>query len=93
MFPTKHHARQICKEDFDRFDFIFGMDSNNIRDIEDRRRRWKSSDKAVVEMFGNYHSNKGITIHDPYYDSDTKGFEECYERCVACTNGFLDKYA
>lgn len=70
------------------------MDSSNINDIEDRRKRWKSSSGTVVEMFGNHHPKTiGITIRDPYYDDDDSGFEECYQRCVACTEGFLDKNA
>lgn len=67
------------------------MDSNNVEDIEEKRRRWKASNKAKVELFGNYHPNGPLTIHDPYYDNNDDGFEECYQRCVACTDGFLDK--
>ena len=88
----QHKARQICKEDFERFAWIFGMDKANIQEIEDRRKRWKASGDAKVEMFGDHHPDgPGLVIRDPYYDSDSRGFEECFQRCVACTKQFLDE--
>jgi low molecular weight phosphotyrosine protein phosphatase len=88
-----HQARQLCREDFDRFEFIFGMDKHNVDTIKEMQRKWKKDGCAKVEMLGEYHPNGTTTIHDPYYDSDNKGFEECYEKCLACVNVFLDKNA
>lgn len=32
-YDLVHHARQVCVLDFDRFDYIIGMDSSNIEDL------------------------------------------------------------
>ena len=66
------------------------MDAHNVEELEEKRRKWKPSSKAKIELFGNYHPSGSITVHDPYYDSGSDGFEECFERCVACTAGFLE---
>jgi len=35
--PIKHKGRQLTAEDFDAFDYIFGMDKSNIENIERKR--------------------------------------------------------
>lgn len=80
--------RQLCPEDYEKFDWIFGMDNYNIRDIN---RKKPANSKAVVQLLGDYHPNGSCIIRDPYYDSDNQGFEECYQRCVASINNFFDK--
>ncbi|KAI1300255.1 Low molecular weight phosphotyrosine protein phosphatase [Halotydeus destructor] len=86
--PMTHRARQLCDEDFKKFDYIFGMDHENVTDISDEKPK---DSKAVIEMLGDYDPKKEGIIIDPYYDSDSKRFELCYERCVRCVNAFLDK--
>lgn len=84
----KHTVRRLCPEDFDKFDWIFGMDNSNIRDINAKK---PANSKAVVQKLGDYHPNGSCIIEDPYYDSDDRGFEECYQRCLASINKFLDE--
>ncbi|XP_074604625.1 low molecular weight phosphotyrosine protein phosphatase-like [Brevipalpus obovatus] len=84
-----HVVRQLKAEDFERFDWIFGMDDSNIRNIE--RKRPKSGGKAIVKLLGEFHPDGKRIIRDPWYDYDMKGFEECYDLCVASINNFLDQ--
>ncbi|CAG2180907.1 unnamed protein product, partial [Oppiella nova] len=76
---TNHRARQLREEDFHRFDYIFGMDDNNIEDINDMKPR---GSKAVVELLGKYDPQKHTIIEDPYYQRGDQGFETNYEQCL-----------
>ena len=85
-----HKARTLTREDFSKFDYIFGMDHQNVRDIQSEA---PAGSKAVVEMFGLYDPQDPVPIRDPYYDRGSDGFEVAYERCLRCANRFLDKHA
>lgn len=82
-----HKARQLKKADFSHYDYIFGMDHDNISDIKDMAPKTYT---ARIELFGSYDPQKELLIRDPYYDDDDAGFEKCYEQCVRCSKGFLD---
>lgn len=84
-----HAARQLAREDFDRFDFIFGMDQANIADIN--RMKPKGS-RAQVLLLGSFDPAGDTVIRDPYYDSDNRGFEKCYEQCLRSCKAFLDQH-
>ena len=83
----KHAARQITENDFSTFDFILGMDKENIKDIKDIM---PSRCDAKVCLLGSYDSgNPSQIIEDPYYLStnELEGFEEVYQQCLrSCTN-------
>lgn len=85
----KHSAQQLVKEDFNRFDFIFGMDQSNVSDIN--RKKPKGS-KAEILLLGSFDPEGDTVIRDPYYDSDNQGFEKCFQQCMRSCKSFLDKY-
>lgn len=86
----KHAAKQICAEDFDRFDFILGMDQNNLSEINNSK---PEGSKAQVLLFGSFDpKGQNTVIDDPYYDIDNRGFEICFEVCIRTCKGFLNKY-
>lgn len=63
---TGHLGRQICLNDFYTFDYIFGMDHSNMRDLQERAPK---DTKAKIELLGKYDAqNEGI-IRDPYFVS------------------------
>lgn len=84
-----HSAKQLVPEDFNRFDFILGMDQANIADIN--RKKPKNS-KAQVLLLGSFDPEGHSIIGDPYYDSDNRGFDRCYEQCLRSCKSFLDKH-
>ncbi|MCJ1247674.1 hypothetical protein MMC30_004889 [Trapelia coarctata] len=88
-----HIARKVRSSDFTKFDYIFAMDRENLRDLL-RLRQSVASKKAStdglgkVSLFGDYGGRKGEEIQDPYYGA-LDGFEIAYEQVVRFTNGFL----
>lgn len=84
-----HKARQLCDDDFSRFDWIFGMDDNNVRDI---KREQPRGTKAKVEMLGNWDPEDQSIIVDPYYQRGSAGFELCFVRCTRAVKAFLDEH-
>lgn len=57
---------QLCEEDYTKFQYIFGMDVNNISDINELAPK---NSTAKVELLGDYDPKNERTIRDPYYVS------------------------
>ncbi|XP_034934140.1 low molecular weight phosphotyrosine protein phosphatase 1-like isoform X2 [Chelonus insularis] len=83
-----HHARPITKADFDKFDWIFGMDDENIDELN---RKKPAGSKAKIELLGSYDDQGETIIRDPYYDSDDAGFIKAWEQCTRSVESFLKK--
>lgn len=67
--PYTNHARQIVKEDFYTFDFIFGMDEENMTELA---RRAPKDGKAKLLMLGEFDPQGERIIRDPYFVSILK---------------------
>ncbi|MFY3791173.1 low molecular weight protein-tyrosine-phosphatase [Ureibacillus sp. MALMAid1270] len=65
-------ARQLQKDDFEKFDYIIGMDSNNVRNIRDMLGQ---PDHPKIFRFLDLTDHKK-DVPDPYYTGD---FQETYE--------------
>lgn len=73
---SKLKARQFKVADFDSFDHIFVMDSNNYNDVIALARNEK--DKAKVEMILNrVYPNSNMNVPDPYFGGE-QGFENVF---------------
>lgn len=59
---------QITSEDFHQYDFIFGMDEANMRDL---KKKAPSGSKAKLLLFGDFDPQGDRIIRDPYYVSFT----------------------
>lgn len=55
---------QIRQDDFDQFDWIFGMDNDNIIELHQLKPKVC---RAKVELLGSYDPNGEVIIRDPYY--------------------------
>lgn len=95
----KHGARKVTAEDFDKFHWIFAMDSDNLDDLHsmrDRARMRKAKGESKndrnevgrIVLFGDFGGRKGEEVIDPYYGADD-GFATAYEQMVRFTDGFL----
>ncbi|XP_037948626.1 low molecular weight phosphotyrosine protein phosphatase 1-like [Teleopsis dalmanni] len=85
--PYKNKARQITSKDFNEFDYIFGMDDENMSDLESRA---PAGSKAKLLMLGNFGLEKSDRIiEDPYYQRGDAGFEKAYQQCVIACDAFL----
>uniref|UniRef100_A0A2K5SCX1 acid phosphatase n=1 Tax=Cebus imitator TaxID=2715852 RepID=A0A2K5SCX1_CEBIM len=82
-----HVARKITKEGFATFDYILCMDDSNLRDLNRKSNRVKTS---KIELLGSYDPQIQLTIEDPYYGNDSD-FEAVCQQCVRCCSAFLGK--
>ncbi|XP_037087937.1 low molecular weight phosphotyrosine protein phosphatase-like [Pollicipes pollicipes] len=85
--PMDCRAHLVKRSDFKEFDYIFGMDEDNISELKDRA---PSGSKAQVALLGMHDPEGELIIRDPYYDDGDEGFEKCYQQCLRCCNAFLD---
>lgn len=89
-----HSARKVREKDFEEFDYIFGMDADNVADLRDVRKRVaKKTGKgdgqlAQVMLYGDMGGRKGEEVVDPYYGGD-EGFETAYDQMIRFGTGFL----
>ncbi|BGP53233.1 hypothetical protein JCM8202_002560 [Rhodotorula sphaerocarpa] len=81
--PINSTCRQLAKADFTRFDYVIGMDSMNMRNIEKAK---PGNSTAKIALFGSF--GDGKVIDDPYYGGPN-GFEKTYQQCVQYSEGLL----
>ncbi len=77
-----HRARQISLADYENFDYIIGMDTANIRNLN---RMLKGDPEGKVYKFLSF-AGSGRDIADPWY---TGNFDETYEDVLEGCEGFL----
>ena len=79
---TSHRARQIRKEDFDRFDVILAMDGHNIRLLEKLAPPESQHKIRLLRGTGD--------IKDPYQGSE-KDFREAFKLIKQCIETLVEK--
>ena len=87
----RHAARQVKRQDFERFDYIIGMDGMNVQDLKRKARQVKVIDDVgdQISLFGSWDAaSGGDEIDDPYYGGD-EGFEMAFEQCVRFSRGWM----
>lgn len=94
-----HAARRVrVPEDLDEFDYVLGMDGENVADLQDmlaraRRKRAREGEavgqRAKVMLFGEFGGQGGEEVGDPYYGG-SDGFEVAYEQVERCAKGLLE---
>jgi protein-tyrosine phosphatase len=85
---TNQRARQIQPADFERFDLIFVMDTQNQRDV--LRLAITDEHREKVRLILNEsHPGENRSVPDPYYDDD--GFEAVFQMLDKACKAFLDK--
>ncbi|XP_014676401.1 PREDICTED: low molecular weight phosphotyrosine protein phosphatase 1-like [Priapulus caudatus] len=85
--PTTCKARMVTEADFTEFDYIVGMDHDNMSDL---RRMMPENSTAKLLMLGDYDPEGVKIVHDPYYDSDVSAFEVCYQHCLRSCKALKD---
>lgn len=73
---THYRGRQLAAEDFMRFDYIFAMDHQNLRNI--RAVEPEGSTAQVSLLMDLVKGREGAAIADPYYDGE-EHFEFTWE--------------
>jgi len=82
----RHTVRQIHDNDFRTFDYIFGMDEDNIKRLNKMKPK---NSISTIALLGSHDPEGETIIRDPYYDGDDLGFIKCYEQCRRSCAGFL----
>lgn len=79
---SEHRARRMTPDDYDRFDMIIAMDSNNLRNM----RGFVGSDpKKKVSLMMSF-AGRSCDVADPWYSGD---FERTYRDLLEACNGLL----
>ncbi|MBN4085366.1 low molecular weight phosphotyrosine protein phosphatase [Flavobacteriaceae bacterium AH-315-B10] len=74
---SAQEGRQLVVSDFDAFDYIYAMDSENFNNIVNLARN--SEDVSKVKLILEELNDSSITnVPDPYYGGE-QGFENVYE--------------
>ena len=76
-------ARQLRREDYDRFDLMIGMDAGNLRGI---RRICGGDPEDKVRLLLDYAGRPGQEVADPWYTGD---FEAAWRDVMAGCQGLL----
>ena len=77
------HATQLTKRDYERYDLLLAMDSNNLRNI---KRIISSDPDNKVHLLLDYAGRTGQSIADPWYTGD---FDLTYEDIKQGLEGLL----
>jgi len=84
------HARQVTPEDFERFDLLLAMDSENARDL--REAAGAEEQRAKVRLLREFDPDSAgrgeLDVPDPYYGAPG-GFDEVFEIVNAACEGLL----
>lgn len=84
-----HRARQIQKEDFEKFDYIIAMDRSVYQNILSYKIRVSNATETNIMLMRSFDDNKGVLdVPDPYYGT-IKDFEEMNQILSRCVNNFL----
>ena len=83
IFCENHRARQMTKKDYEKYDYLIGMDDWNIRNM--LRIAGDDPDKKIFKLL-DFTSRKGASIADPWY---TGNFDETYDDVKEGCEGFL----
>ena len=77
-----HIVKKLTKQDYDKFDYIIGMEEQNIKDI---KKIVGEDTKSKVYKLLDF-SNNPRDIVDPWYTGD---FDTTYNDIIEGLNGFL----
>ena len=79
-----HRARQMTMSDYEHFDYLIGMDSANIRNMQ--RIAGGKSDKIYKMLDFVSGAGRGRDVADPWY---TDNFDATYNDLTSGLNAFL----
>lgn len=77
------HAVQVTKRDYEYYDLLLAMDSNNIRNL---RRLLGADTEGKIHLLLDYTERSGQSIADPWYTGD---FDVTYNDIMQGLEGLL----
>ena len=82
MRPYGHRARQIVKDDYDEYDYLIGMDGENLRNMQ---RMWPDDAEGKICLVMDY-SDRPRAVADPWY---TGNFTSTYNDLCEGLEGLM----
>jgi protein-tyrosine phosphatase len=87
---TEQRGRQFGPQDFERFDHILVMDTQNRRDV--LRLAHTEQQQQKVRLILDYsHPGHDDSVPDPYYDDD--GFENVFQMLNTACEAFIHQHS
>uniref|UniRef100_A0A1B0G0V6 Low molecular weight phosphotyrosine protein phosphatase n=1 Tax=Glossina morsitans morsitans TaxID=37546 RepID=A0A1B0G0V6_GLOMM len=84
-------ARQMRLEDFERFNYIFGMNKEIVKDL---KRMAPLNCKDRIQLLGDYGLAENESIIDgPYNENNNEDLKLVYQKCTIACDAFLTEYA
>jgi protein-tyrosine phosphatase len=80
-------GRQVCDEDFARFDYILAMDRANAASLKQQA---PEANRGKVELLLKYGSSDEREVPDPYYGGD-EGFDHVLDLVEDACEGLLQR--
>ncbi|MCK8141854.1 low molecular weight phosphotyrosine protein phosphatase [Flavobacterium sp. I-SCBP12n] len=91
---SEQRGRQFSTSDFDTFDYIYVMDSNNYSDVLDLAKNQDQKDKVQM-ILNDLFPNENVDVPDPYFGLPN-GFEIVYnmldEVCDVISEKLIQKH-
>ncbi|MBP4140441.1 low molecular weight phosphotyrosine protein phosphatase [Flavobacterium sp. P4023] len=91
---SEQRGRQFSTSDFDTFDYIYVMDSNNYSDVLDLAKTQDQKDKVQM-ILNDLFPNENVDVPDPYFGLPN-GFEIVYnmldEVCDVISEKLIQKH-
>lgn len=78
-------ARQLNERDFIEFDYVLGMDQDNLRAMHDLK---PANSQAHIGLFLEFAGTPGAEVPDPYYGGE-EGFENVLDMIEAASQGLI----
>jgi protein-tyrosine phosphatase len=83
-------SRQITRQDIERFDLIYVMDSSNYNNVLDMTRSAEEANKVLMIM-NEVEPGRNVNVPDPYYGG-SDGFKNVYDMLDLATDKIIEKH-
>lgn len=87
-YEITHRSRPVKADDFSRFDYIIGMDEQNIRQLQ-RMAKTPEHQAKIYKMTDFSRETQAEKVPDPYYGGDA-GFEYVIDLLEDTCQGFYN---
>ena len=85
-------ARQFVRSDFDRFDYVLAMDSDNLAELRNLAKKADSGARLCLLREFDPDEPDDLDVPDPYYGGEG-GFARVFDICEASCREFLRQIA